>query len=295
MLNGNVQSLIACAALALAVACLLVACAPATAPTATPAGAAGASPTTAATPATPPPGATATPTAASAGTPDTAGSGTPAAFACVLRPAMTEGPYFVDGQPERADVRSDTTTGGEIRPGVPLALTFTVASQAGGSCTPLAGARVDIWHADALGVYSGVAGRGGNAMRGWQTTDADGVARFTTVYPGWYGGRTPHIHFKIRVPIATGETYDYTAQLFFDEAVTAEVYAQAPYNTRGAQDTTNARDGIFRSAGAELLLAPDGAPGLRLTPANGGYAAAFGVALNLSQARVTDWGRAFGW
>ncbi len=189
------------AALVLA-AYLLAACAPA--PTATPAtasatpagsAAATATATTAATPTATAMAATAAPGATPMGSGATG-------LVCVLRPAMTEGPYFVDGQPERSDVRSDTATN-TVSPGIPLTLTFTIASQSGGSCIPLAGARIDIWHTDALGIYSGVAGKSGNAMRGWQTTDASGTARFTTVYPGWYRGRTPHIHFKIRVPTAS--------------------------------------------------------------------------------------------
>ncbi|MHB0876454.1 MAG: intradiol ring-cleavage dioxygenase [Anaerolineae bacterium] len=259
-----------------------------------------ASPTaTAPATATVPPSATATttvppsPTASATGTPDSAEAATAAAITppaasptplptttagCVVRPSMTEGPYFVDEKLERSDVRSDPASG-EVRQGVPLALTFAVSQASAGACTPLAGAQVDIWHCDAEGIYSDVNDRRWNTvgqqfLRGYQLTDAGGRATFTTIYPGWYSGRTVHIHFKIRSAASSGQQYDFTSQLFFDEATTAEVYTQEPYAARGPQDTTNSRDGIFRSGGEQLLLVP--------TRTDGGYAATFDIALDLA-------------
>lgn len=201
---------------------------------------------------------------------------------CVVRPEMTEGPYFVDKQLNRSDIRSDPTTGA-AKPGAPLVVAFNVSRVSGGQCSPLPGAIVDVWHCDAEGIYSGVidTGVGFNTvgakfLRGYQVTDANGVARFTTIYPGWYPGRTVHIHFKIRTPAASsGKQYDFTSQLFFDEALNDKVFAQAPYNSKGRRNTMNASDGIFRSSGGEQLL-------LNVTQADRGYTSAFDIGLDLT-------------
>jgi protocatechuate 3,4-dioxygenase beta subunit len=121
--------------------------------------------------------------------------------ACVVRPEMTEGPYFVDEMLNRSDIRSDPSTG-EVKEGLPLQITMRV-SQVGDACAPLEGAQVDIWHCDAMGIYSDTTDPGFNTvgqkfLRGYQVTDANGVAQFTTIYPGWYQGRTVHIHLATR-------------------------------------------------------------------------------------------------
>jgi protocatechuate 3,4-dioxygenase beta subunit len=128
--------------------------------------------------------------------------------ACVVRPEQTEGPYFVDDKLDRSDIRSDPTDG-SMKEGIPLLLTFKVSQVSNSGCTPLGGATVDIWHCDALGVYSDVSDPGFNTvgqqwLRGYQTTEANGQANFTTIYPGWYQGRTVHIHFKIRTTTPSG-------------------------------------------------------------------------------------------
>jgi len=180
--------------------------------------------------------------------------------ACVVRPEMTEGPYFVDERLDRSDIRSDPTTG-EVKPGRPLEIVFGVMRVAAEGCLPLAGARIDVWHCDALGVYSDVADpsfdtSGQKFLRGFQLTDADGIARFQTIYPGWYRGRTVHIHFKIRADADNGAAYDFTSQLFFDDALSDAVFAQEPYAAKGKRGTRNADDGIYRSGGEQLLLRP---------------------------------------
>lgn len=121
---------------------------------------------------------------------------------CIVRPAQTEGPYYVDEQLQRSDIRPDPSDG-SVQEGIPLTLTFLVAQVGAADCTALSGAVVDVWHCNALGVYSDVRGpsldtTGKMFLRGSQVTDATGTARFTTVYPGWYQGRTVHIHFRIR-------------------------------------------------------------------------------------------------
>ena len=127
-----------------------------------------------------------------------------AAGTCVVRPELTEGPYFIDGTLARPDIRANTSTG-VVRAGVPLELSFGVSQLTAGRCAPLAGALVHVWQCDAAGVYGGVDDpRTGpsdpkdNALRGVQTTDAQGRVTFTTIYPGWYRGRAVHVHFKIR-------------------------------------------------------------------------------------------------
>jgi protocatechuate 3,4-dioxygenase beta subunit len=164
------------------------------------------------------------------------------AITCVLTPELTEGPYYVSGE----KIRRNITEG---RPGVALALGLTVVDAS--TCKPIKGATVDIWHCDALGVYSGVQGNTGTFMRGLQLTDARGLARFTTVYPGWYSGRAVHIHVKVRV----GGNVVHTGQFFFNDTVTDAVYAQAPYNRRGARDVRDSSDAIYRNGGSKSLLA----------------------------------------
>jgi protocatechuate 3,4-dioxygenase beta subunit len=191
---------------------------------------------------------------------------------CIVRPAMTEGPYFVDEKLNRSDVRSDPASK-TIRPGAPLRLTFLVSSVSSKGCQPLPGAMVDIWQCDASGTYSDVQGAVGQKfLRGYQISDAKGVASFLTIYPGWYPGRTVHIHFKIRH--GTGNTQqEFTSQLFFDDKFTDTVYKAAPYSARGSRNTHNAADGIYRNGGSQLLLD---------TKADGkGYAATFDIGLNL--------------
>lgn len=194
---------------------------------------------------------------------------------CIVRPEQTEGPYFVDELLERSDIRSDPTTGA-VSAGVPLTLAFVVSRLDGTTCSPFAGAVVDVWHCDSQGLYSDVAANGTvgrKFLRGYQVTDADGAATFVTIYPGWYQGRTVHIHFKIRT--AADETLEFTSQLFFDDALTDAVYAQAPYASRGTRSTRNATDGIYAGGGSELLLdvAADGA---------GGYVATFAIGIETS-------------
>ena len=87
-------------------------------------------------------------------------------------------------------------------------------------------------------------------MRGIQTTDAHGVVRFDTVYPGWYQGRTVHIHVMVHL----GGTVVHTGQLFFDDALTDTVFTRKPYSTRGDRDVRNADDSIYGSGGSRSML-----------------------------------------
>jgi len=175
-----------------------------------------------------------------------AGGAGPAAVAaglvsCVLTPEQTEGPYFLDGD----RVRRDITEG---KPGAPLVLRLRVLDVS--TCRSIRRAAVDVWHCDAAGVYSGVQGNTGTFLRGIQRTDAKGLAVFRTIYPGWYPGRTVHVHVKV----ALGGNVVHTGQLYFPDGVTDAVYGRRPYSRRPNRSTRNAADSIFRNGGRRSTL-----------------------------------------
>ena len=137
--------------------------------------------------------------------------------ACVVRPEVTEGPYYVEEDLVRSDIRSDPSSGA-VKQGAPLVLTFSVLQVSSNTCRPLQGATLELWHCDAAGIYSDVTDPGFNTkgqkfLRGSQVTDAEGRATFTTIYPGWYASRAVHIHFKVHPTTSSV----FTSQLFFDE------------------------------------------------------------------------------
>ena len=198
--------------------------------------------------------------------------------ACVARPEQIEGPYFVDERLLRSDIRRDPATG-EIRPGAPLRIAFNVSRIAANSCVPLAGARVDVWHCDALGVYSDVRDRradttGLKYLRGHQVTPQSGLVEFLTIYPGWYPGRAVHLHFKVRTAAGGRRTHDFTSQLYFDDALTDRVHGNTPYAQKGSARVRNERDGLYANGGNQLILRP--------ALAGTDYAASFDIGLLLS-------------
>lgn len=168
---------------------------------------------------------------------------------CALYPQQTEGPFYLD-----LDLlRSDITEG---KPGMPLELELTIISANG--CAPIANAVVDIWQCDADGVYAGFPGQlggldttGQKFLRGTQITGADGKVIFHTIYPGWYPGRTTHIHFKVHLTATT----EVTSQMYFPEDVTAAVYYAPPYETHGQKDTSNLADSIAQTGGFPPVVA----------------------------------------
>ncbi|WP_210589352.1 intradiol ring-cleavage dioxygenase [Streptomyces sp. GESEQ-35] len=178
-----------------------------------------------------------------------------AAAVCTLTKEMTEGPYYLDGQLVRADLREDKT-------GIPLKLSLTVVDD--DTCVPLGNALVELWHCDALGEYSGFVGNNGHDepdngkfLRGGVLTGSDGVAAITTVYPGWYRGRCVHIHIKAHTDVTltadgsfTGGQELHTGQLFFDETITTGVAALATYAANTVPRTTLAQDSIYDDGGA---------------------------------------------
>lgn len=166
-----------------------------------------------------------------------------------LTAQTTEGPYYLDIQRERADIT-------EGQGGVPLDVRFTVCDAQG---KPLAGMRVDIWHCNTSGIYSGYAGQGDDHnvsakgqtfLRGSQTTAADGVVTFHTIYPGWYEGRTTHIHMKA----IHGTRAVLTSQFFLPDGLSEYLYTQLPaYRRRRTRDTLNSTDGIALKAGDTVV------------------------------------------
>lgn len=160
---------------------------------------------------------------------------------CILAPRQTDGPYFVDTGLRRQDIT-------EGRPGAPLTVRLQIVSVAKG-CAPVPGAVVELWHADAGGVYSGFDVSDGNVadaagetfLRGFQTTDRDGRLEFHTIYPGWYPVRTAHIHATVLID----RVEHVTTQLYFDQAANDRVYATPPYDERGPQRTRNEGDALI--------------------------------------------------
>ena len=177
---------------------------------------------------------------------DEAGAG-PAAVAsglvsCVLAPEQTEGPYYVDD----AAVRRNVTDG---KPGVALTLRLTVVDAS--TCKPVKNAAVEIWHCDARGAYSATGTEADERfLRGIQRTGAKGVAIFRTIYPGWYPGRTVHIHTMVHL----GGNVVHTGQLYFSDAVTDAVYKRSPHNGRANRSPRNSGDSIYRNGGRRSTL-----------------------------------------
>src|SRR5579872_2214600 len=188
-------------------------------------------------------------------------------ISCVpATPTVTEGPYWVDEKLFRSDIRTDPSTG-VARAGTTLTLNITIQNLSGSSCTPLAGAYIDIWHCDAKGIYSDEStynpgGGTGNVnttgqkfLRGYQITDNNGSVSFTTIYPGWYSGRTIHIHFRVRTYSGAAVLGNFVSQIFFDDAVNNVVLAQSTYSRTTSRDTTNSNDMVYNVANKERMLA----------------------------------------
>lgn len=210
---------------------------------------------------------------------EAAAAGLIAANVCMVSPEVTEGPYYLDQGLERADIT-------EGRPGSALSLRLQVVTA---DCVPVPDARVAIWHCDAEGNYSGYPRQGSDRavdtsgqtfLRGSQPTDAEGVATFQTIYPGWYRGRTTHIHSKVFI----GEKTVLTSQVFFPDALSEYLYRFVPpYSDREVQrDTMNRNDGIARQAG-------EGAYAMIRETASG-YEAALVVGIDPEAESVTGMG-----
>ncbi|KAF8179205.1 Intradiol ring-cleavage dioxygenase [Pholiota molesta] len=185
----------------------------------------------------------------------------PGGVACVLQPEVTVGPYWVRGELVRSEIA-------EGQAGVPLYMEYQIIDTT--SCEPLSGAYVDVWHANATGVYSGViARRNGNSHdaanarrthnRGIQKTDPDGVVSFQTIFPGHYTGRTHHVHLitttgasETSGGVLTGGHVSHVGQVFFDQALTDAVEDTAPYTTNTQRRTLNREDDIMQEESASM-------------------------------------------
>jgi protocatechuate 3,4-dioxygenase beta subunit len=201
-------------------------------------------------------------------------------------PQQTEGPYFVDEKLNRSDIKSDPSNGAQE--GVPMNLVIHVYDVDNGACVPLKGAQVDIWHANASGVYSDVqqmGTQGNKFLRGYQVTDDNGTVRFTTIYPGWYPGRAVHIHFKIRTFEGANETLEFTSQFFFNDTISDQVYSQSPYREHGIRDTRNSQDSIFNGASLDGSVQTHAGEHvmLNVTKQDQGYLGTFNVGLKLNK------------
>lgn len=165
--------------------------------------------------------------------------------------------------PVRSDVRED-------RAGLPLQLAITVVN-AGASCAPVTNASVEIWHCDAAGNYSEYGNLTSSTwLRGIQPVDSSGVARFTTIYPGWYAGRATHIHIEVFV----NNRLVKTSQIAFPEEINSAVYATGVYASKGQNPTKNTNDGIFADGVTSELATLTG-------NASSGYSATFQVGITL--------------
>jgi protocatechuate 3,4-dioxygenase beta subunit len=170
-----------------------------------------------------------------------------AAAACTLTPEQEEGPYYVAVDTVRSDI-----IGGQK--GLPFRLEITVVNAQ--TCKALKNAAVDVWYANAAGLYSdkGSQGTAGQTwLRGVQFTDAHGLATFHGIYPGHYQGRTTHVHVKVHTSGATdnngklaGGHVAHTGNLFSTDAVNAEVYKRSPYTADTAQIVPRAQDFVYK-------------------------------------------------
>ena len=201
------------------------------------------------------------------------------AATCVnLAGAQTEGPYWVEENLNRSDIRTDPSDG-STRPGVLLNLKVNVVNESSSTCVPLAGAKVDIWHCDAGGIYSDESAnnsKGKKFLRGYQVTDDNGAVNFVTVYPGWYSGRTVHIHFRIRTYSGITQVGEFVAQIFFDDTLTDTIFKNAPYSSRPNRDTRNTNDMVLTGTRNGAIVYAD------VTQTSTGYAATATIGVNMT-------------
>jgi protocatechuate 3,4-dioxygenase beta subunit len=206
--------------------------------------------------------------------------------ACALTPRDIDDPGFVDGMPQRSDIRQDFLAEA-IKDGVPLRLALRVYRIDSAGCSPLTAALVDVWHCDAQGIYSEDPDRetmGRAFLRGNQPVPEDGVVEFVTVYPGWYSQRTSHIHFKVRTFSAGQVTYEFTSQFYFPDSISDEVLRQPAYAAKGPKDRTNAQDYFFGKASEDGRVPADMGRHLMfdLSWDGEGYVGRFDIGLDLS-------------
>ena len=222
--------------------------------------------------------------------------------ACTLTPSLVEvegtpqqieGPYFVDDMPNRSDIRIDTSNR-SVQEGIPLRLILHVYDvddsngDGSGSCTPLKDAKVDIWHSNSPGVYSGVQDAGtseNDFLRGNQMTDDNGTVQFATIYPGWYEGRAIHIHVKVRTFEGSNEDLEWTSQFYLNNSINELVHTQPPYSNHGPVDLRNEEDFIYTGSSTDGLIQNNTGKHLMLNLKDDrdGYVGTFIIGLNATQ------------
>jgi protocatechuate 3,4-dioxygenase beta subunit len=184
------------------------------------------------------------------------GSGGSGSGSCIVTPDEVEGPYPYPGGELTNPLNRADVTGGQT--GVPLTLTFTVVNT-NNNCAVISNARVDIWHCNKDGYYSGYGSQNGGTLgtqsyvgqtwlRGYQLTDATGKATFNTIYPGWYQGRATHIHLEVFV----SNVLKKTGQITFAETISDLVHQSSLYAAHGINTMRNASDGIFNNSATDL-------------------------------------------
>lgn len=190
-----------------------------------------------------------------AGTSDTRTSGTSGTDSCEVATEETAGPYPEDLSSNSAIYRQDIT---EDKTGIPLTLTLTVVNT-NSNCAAIENARVDIWHCDKDGYYSGYSNPGylgtqnnvgQTFLRGIQLTDSNGEVTFNTIYPGWYTGRATHIHAEVFID----SNLKATTQLAFPANITTAVYNSSLYSAHGQNTLTNENDQVFSDSYAKELV-----------------------------------------
>lgn len=212
--------------------------------------------------------------------------------ACAETPEGEIGPYFADDSDPRFN-RSNILSnldGSGTQSGIPLTLTVTVVDTEN-ACAPYVNAQVDIWHCNSAGVYSDQAAESTTTeqwLRGYQLTDSNGKVTFVTIIPGWYSGRTTHIHLRLRSTYSTASsTTDgtNTTQLFFSQAFDDMVSTTvAPYSAEGANPTTNASDRVYsEQEDGDNVLAVSG-------DTTNGYTASVTIYLPIAAATSTGGG-----
>ncbi len=209
---------------------------------------------------------------------------TPSLIETETTPQQTEGPYFVDEKLDRSDIRSDPTDG-SVQEGIPLRLVIHVYDINNGSCVPLSGTQVDIWHTNSQGLYSDIPSintGGKKYIRGYQLTDNNGTVQFTTIYPGWYEGRALHIHVKVRTFDGSQKTFEWTSQFYLDDSISDKVQAQVPYSNHGPRPLTNNQDSIYTGPSTDGLVQSDSGKHLMLELSNDtrGYLGIFNIVVD---------------
>lgn len=180
-----------------------------------------------------------------------------AAELCVVDASETNGPYPGDGSNTapgntsniltesgvvRSDIRSSFGVSTNVAAGVPLTLRIKLGD-AGNGCNALPGYAIYVWHCTNDGLYSLYTAPGENFLRGVQVADAEGYVNFTTIFPGCYPGRWPHIHFEVYPSLAAATDHRnavLTSQFAFPTAVCSEVYG----NVAGYEASISAFDRI---------------------------------------------------